>query len=176
LGWSVLLARAPVAASTTAAIDASFHIHPFHSERRNPDTKVQTRRTMTSMQSVDVRGRWQTASGAVYEFSQAGACVSAKYLEPSQDQLAAGIKPDDVAYVGNLIGQIIVGQFHHRAHLGDQKRCPANYYFVTILYLTISPDGATMEGDLLVDHISEACQVDDRRLDHIIFTAVRRNL
>jgi hypothetical protein len=125
------------------------------------------------MQLIDVRDRWQTGSGAVYEFSQTGASISATYLEPSQDQVASGIKPTDIAYVGDLIGQIIVGQFHHRAHLDDQKRCPANSYFVTTLYLTISQDAATMEGDLLVEHISDACQIDDRRLDHLHFTKVR---
>jgi hypothetical protein len=124
------------------------------------------------MKVIDIRGRWQTGSGALYEFFQTGGDVSATYSEPSQDQVASGIKPGDIAYVGQLTGPIIVGQFHHRAHLDDQKRCPANTYFVDTLYLTLSQDAMTMEGDLLVEHISDACKIDDRRLDHLIFTKI----
>jgi hypothetical protein len=119
-----------------------------------------------------INGLWQTKSGSVYEFFQTGSNVSAIYSRPSKEQLECGIKSGDIAYVGDLLGAIICGQFHHRAQLGDQKQCPANWYFVTVMYLTISADSVTMEGDLLIHHIADTCQLDDRRIDHLIFTRV----
>ncbi|WP_158792242.1 hypothetical protein [Granulicella sp. L60] len=121
----------------------------------------------------NLSGMWQTGSGAVYEIWQKGINVLALYSEPSQGQVESGVRSGDIAFVGTVIGQIATVQFHHRAPLTQRTTCPATWYFVDTLYLTISSDGNQMDGDLIDEHVSDECRVDDRRLDHLTFVRTR---
>ena len=125
-----------------------------------------------SAQSVppkDLSGFWQTGSGAIYQFFQKGPYVLAIYVKPSQGQLDSGIQSGDLAYEGNVLGTFVTGQFHHRFPLATRATCPANWYAVTTFTLTIDAGGDTMEGDLLNEHQADNCEMDDRRIDHLVF-------
>jgi hypothetical protein len=124
------------------------------------------------MTANDVSGFWRTKQ-AIYQFFQRGPNILAVYFKPSQEQTNSGIKAGDIAYVGDIVGQIASGRFHHRFSLADQANCPANWYETTQLYLTVSKDWTTMEGDLLLDHISDTCAIDNRMLDHLVFTRIQ---
>jgi hypothetical protein len=117
----------------------------------------------------NLSGMWQTSSGAVYQLWQTGINVLAVYSEPSQGQVESGVRSGDIAFVGTVVGQIAIVQFHHRAPLTLRSICPATWYFVDTMYLTVSADGTQMEGDLIDEHLSDKCRVDDRRLDHLVF-------
>jgi hypothetical protein len=125
--------------------------------------------TAQSVPTKDLSGYWQTGSGAIYQFFQKGPYVLAIYLKPSQGQLDSGIKSGDLAYEGNLIGTFVTGQFHHRFPLTTRAKCPANWYSVTTLTLTTEDGEDTMGGDLLNEHQTDSCEMDDRRFDHLVF-------
>jgi hypothetical protein len=116
-----------------------------------------------------IAGFWITGSGAIYEFYQKRQDVLAVYRKPSEDQKETGVKDGDIAYVGTLVGRIATGGFHHRAHFAQRVEAPASWYYVDPLYLSISEDWTSMEGDLLVPHTNDQGIIDDRRLDHLIF-------
>jgi hypothetical protein len=127
---------------------------------------------MATLNNNLISGFWITGSGAVYEFFQKGQNILAVYRQPSEDQIGSGVKDGDIAYVGTIVRRIATGGFHHRAHLAQRAECPASWYWVDPLYLTVSEDRTSMEGDLLVPHTNDKGAIDDRRLDHLIFQRI----
>ncbi len=123
--------------------------------------------------ATTLSGYWETESGATYEFVHDGNSILAIYDRPTQSQKDTGVVKGDIAYKGDLIGKIIVGEFHHRFPLTDQKSCPGlEWYLKTTLYLAVSDDSNKLEGDLLLTHVNDSCEIDDRKMDHLIFSRI----
>jgi hypothetical protein len=146
-------------AYVAVVLGVAFTLLPFHASAQSVPTK-------------DLSGFWQTGSGAIYQLFQKGPDVLAIYLKPSQGQIDSGIKSGDLAYEGNLLGGFASGLFHHRFPLATRVTCPVNWYSVTAFTLTIEDGGDTMEGDLLNDHQADNCEMDDRRIDHLVFKRI----
>jgi hypothetical protein len=113
----------------------------------------------------NVSGYWKSKT-AVYQVFQKGEDVLALYDKPDQEQRDSGIKPGDVAFTGTIVGSIFSGDFYHKFPLDMQRKCPANWYTATPLYLTLSADGNTMEGDIMSSYEEDNCTITDRRFDH----------
>ena len=118
----------------------------------------------TAFAATDLSGYWISGSGAVYQFIQKGNDVIATFEKPNQAQSDGGVKPGDVAFTGKVTGSIVAGLFHQRFPTSLREKCPANWYSTTDLKLTISADGAEMDGVVLLPHISDTCEIDDGRM------------
>ena len=79
-------------------------------------------------------------------------------------QVATGIKPGDIAFVGDVAGQVVSGVFHLRMPQQDRDRCPATWYATTNLTLVVNDDASVMEGPAVLVHQNEQCQIDDRAI------------
>ncbi|MGX9431166.1 MULTISPECIES: hypothetical protein [Bradyrhizobium] len=117
---------------------------------------------------ADLSGKWESDSGAIYSFSQIDQNISAVYDLPDDEQLASGIKPGDIAFSGTVIGNILSGVFYQRFSSDETPACAANFYHPTHLYLTVSDDGAEMEGELLRTHVDDSCKAYRRFFQHLI--------
>jgi hypothetical protein len=118
---------------------------------------------------ANISGKWETGSGAVYLFSQINENISAVYDAPNQEQLATGIKQGDVAFSGTVVGNIVSGIFYQRLSTEKVPACSASFYEPTHLYLTVSDDATTIEGDLLRTHVDDSCRADKRFFQHLTF-------
>jgi len=79
-------------------------------------------------------------------------------------QVATGIKPGNIAFVGDVAEQVVSGVFHLRMPQQDRDRCPATRYVTTNLTLVVNDDASVMEGPAVLVHQNEQCQIDDRAI------------
>jgi hypothetical protein len=112
--------------------------------------------------AFDLTGDWTSGSGSIYHFVQKDRNVIATYASPNAGQAATGVKPGDVAFVGDVLGKVVSGTFHQRAPLQDRERCPATWYLTTDLMLVVNDDASVMEGPIMATHQNQQCQNDDR--------------
>jgi|SRR5882757_1394095 len=114
--------------------------------------------------SFDLTGHWTSGSGTIYQFAHKDRNVIATYATPNPSQVATGIKPGDIAFVGDVAGQVVSGVFHLRMPQQDRDRCPATWYATTNLTLVVNDDASVMEGPAVLVHQNEQCQIDDRAI------------
>ena len=153
------LTRRKILRGVTAAIISAGSLVTLGAGTRDDGRKV-----------ADITGYWKTGSGAVYQFLIERNHIIALYHEPSKSQIDAGIKAGDLAYKGTIVNKVLAGSFYQAFALEDQKKCPS-YRGVqpTTLYLQVSDDLNKMEGDLLLEHLADNCEIDDRRIDRLVF-------
>lgn len=114
--------------------------------------------------AFDLTGYWTSASGSVYQFAHKDRNVIATYATPNPTQVATGVKPGDIAFVGDIVGRVVSGLFHQRFPLQDRDRCPATWYVTTNLILVVNDDASVMEGPAMVVGQNEQCQIADREV------------
>jgi hypothetical protein len=112
--------------------------------------------------AFDLTGFWTSSSGTVYLFAHKDRNVLATYASPNPAQVATGVKAGDIAFVGDIVGQVVSGQFHQRFPLNSRDRCPANWYFTTSQILVVNDDASVMEGPAMIVGQNEQCQIADR--------------
>jgi hypothetical protein len=112
--------------------------------------------------AFDLTGFWTSASGTVYLFAQKDRTVLATYASPNPAQVATGIKPGDIAFVGDVVGQVLSGQLNQRFPLDNRDHCPANWYFTTSQILVVNDDASVMEGPTIVLGQNKQCEGADR--------------
>ena len=72
--------------------------------------------------AFDLTGFWTSSSGTVYLFAHKDRNVLATYALPDPAQVATGVKAGDIAFVGDVVGQVVSGQFHQRFPLDSRDR------------------------------------------------------